>query len=88
MISPHLLIFLYLAAHRADATNVDVSMMLAEVYEELGNLPQALTLVNYGELLFFLLFGVCLMMYYVVYKSANQNAFNLYQTIHSQTSQR
>lgn len=27
-------------------------MMLAEVYEELGNLPQALTLVNYGELLF------------------------------------
>ena len=28
-------------------------MMLAEVYEELGNLPQALTLVNYGELLFF-----------------------------------
>ncbi|KAG0332404.1 transcription factor TFIIIC subunit tfc4 [Podila horticola] len=34
-------------AHRADATNVDVSMMLAEVYEELGNLPQALTLVNY-----------------------------------------
>ncbi|KAG0017635.1 transcription factor TFIIIC subunit tfc4 [Podila clonocystis] len=34
-------------AHRADASNVDVSMMLAEVYEELGNLPQALTLVNY-----------------------------------------
>ncbi|KAG0326992.1 transcription factor TFIIIC subunit tfc4 [Dissophora globulifera] len=34
-------------AHRADPTGVDVSMMLAEVYEEMGNLPQALTLVNY-----------------------------------------
>ncbi|KAF9913447.1 transcription factor TFIIIC subunit tfc4 [Lobosporangium transversale] len=34
-------------AHRADPTNVDVSMMLAEVYEEMGNLPQALTMVNY-----------------------------------------
>ncbi|KAF9112233.1 transcription factor TFIIIC subunit tfc4 [Mortierella sp. AM989] len=34
-------------AHRADPASVDVSMVLAEVYEEMGNLPQALTLVNY-----------------------------------------
>ncbi|KAF9363267.1 transcription factor TFIIIC subunit tfc4 [Mortierella sp. NVP85] len=34
-------------AHRTDPSSVDVSMMLAEVYEEMGNLPQALTLVNY-----------------------------------------
>ncbi|KAI1314673.1 transcription factor TFIIIC subunit tfc4 [Mortierella claussenii] len=34
-------------AHRADPASVDVSMMLAEVYEEMGNLPQALTMVNY-----------------------------------------
>ncbi|KAF9360432.1 transcription factor TFIIIC subunit tfc4 [Mortierella sp. AD094] len=34
-------------AHRADPSSVDVSMVLAEVYEEMGNLPQALTLVNY-----------------------------------------
>ncbi|KAG0362893.1 transcription factor TFIIIC subunit tfc4 [Gamsiella multidivaricata] len=34
-------------AHRADPSSVDVSMILAEVYEEMGNLPQALTLVNY-----------------------------------------
>ncbi|KAF8941077.1 transcription factor TFIIIC subunit tfc4 [Dissophora ornata] len=34
-------------AHRADPNSVDVSMMLAEVYEEIGDLPQALRLVNY-----------------------------------------
>ncbi|KAF9432742.1 transcription factor TFIIIC subunit tfc4, partial [Entomortierella beljakovae] len=34
-------------AHRADPSSVDVSMVLAEVYEEMGNLPQALTLVNF-----------------------------------------
>ncbi|KAG0215651.1 transcription factor TFIIIC subunit tfc4 [Mortierella sp. GBA30] len=34
-------------AHRDDPSNVDVSMMLAEVHEEMGNLPQALSLVNY-----------------------------------------
>lgn len=36
-------------AHRTDPSSVDVSMMLAEVYEEMGNLPQALTLVTYGK---------------------------------------
>ncbi|KAF9195189.1 transcription factor TFIIIC subunit tfc4 [Haplosporangium sp. Z 11] len=34
-------------AHRDDSSNVEVSMMLAEVYEEMGNLPQALSLVNF-----------------------------------------
>ncbi|KAF9981232.1 transcription factor TFIIIC subunit tfc4 [Mortierella antarctica] len=34
-------------AHRDDPSSVDVSMMLAEVHEEMGNLPQALSLVNY-----------------------------------------
>ncbi|KAF9575994.1 transcription factor TFIIIC subunit tfc4 [Mortierella alpina] len=34
-------------AHRDDPSSVDISMMLAEVHEELGNLPQALSLVNY-----------------------------------------
>lgn len=60
-------------------------MMLAEVYEELGNLPQALTLVNYSKLTLFL---GCRMVHCVVYKLTNQNAVNSYQMIHSQTSQR
>ncbi|KAG0056447.1 transcription factor TFIIIC subunit tfc4 [Gryganskiella cystojenkinii] len=34
-------------AHQADPTNLSVNLLLAEVYEELGNFPQALTLANY-----------------------------------------
>ncbi|KAF9930234.1 transcription factor TFIIIC subunit tfc4 [Linnemannia zychae] len=34
-------------AHRADPESVELSMMLAEVYEETGQLPQALKLANF-----------------------------------------
>lgn len=38
-----------MTAHRADPDSVELSMMLAEVYEETGQLQQALKLANFGK---------------------------------------